>query len=222
LNPDGIVGKHTWPRLIEGLDLPIFDCVDVFDSVQKKILEREGKKKEAAEMADSYSGEVDDIRTVGGTPFLIGGMSNGVQQTVSMIRSAASNAFLLRFHGHGYPGSQGVGGGSGGPHELNRINTQAPEACSLPKLHEVISHLKSIFGPYGSVQLMGCRTAHGNEGSEFLKALAYLVEVPVTAGLHFQYGGSGVSTFKFEGLTRTAIPGGQSLKAWCRALQDLD
>lgn len=36
LTPDGIVGKDTWPRLTEGLDLPIVDCVDVFDSFQKK------------------------------------------------------------------------------------------------------------------------------------------------------------------------------------------
>ncbi len=236
LNPDGIVGKHTWPRLTEGLHLPIFDCVDVFDTIQKqdlssaaKKLLQQGDKKNAKrvahaanEMGDAYAGEVGDIRAVGGTPFLIGGMSNGVQQTVLMIRSAASNAFLLRFHGHGRPGSQGVGGGSRGPHEFNRINTPDQEACSFPQLHEVISHLKGIFGPYGSVQLMGCNTGHGNEGSEFLKALAYLIEVPVTAGRDDQYAGDGVSTFKFEGLTRTAIPGGQPLKAWCRALPDLE
>lgn len=214
LTPDGIVGKDTWPRLTDGLDLPIVDCVDVFDSFQKEELLRAKKKKKAAQMADSYETEVDDIVTVGGTPFVIGGMSNGVEQAVSMICTAARETFLLRFHGHGYAGSVGISSGSGGPNELNRINAE-----SIPLLRNVIARLKDVFGPYGSVQLMSCHTARGNDGKEMLKTMASIVEVPVTAGVNLQYGG-GTATFRLEGPTHTAIPNGQSLKEWCRALPD--
>jgi peptidoglycan hydrolase-like protein with peptidoglycan-binding domain len=223
LNPDGIVGKHTWQRLVEGLHLRIFDCVDVFDAFQKEEFLRAGNQKAANEKSDSYAGEVDDIRSVGGKPFIIGGMSNGVQQAVSMICSTAKNAFLLRFHGHGYPGSVGIGAGSGGPDELNRINAgiRGAQFCTLPPVHSAVSRLKSVFGPYGSLQLMSCETAEGDEGRELLRALTFLVQVPVTAGLETQYGGSGIDTFKFEGPTFTAIPNGRSLKDWCRALPDI-
>jgi len=129
LKPDGIVGKDTWPELVEGVDLPIVDCVDVFDSFQKEEFLRAKNKKKADEMADSFAGEVDDIRTVGGKTFVIGGMSNGVEQAVTLICAHSSDTFLLRFHAHGRAGSVGVGCGSGGPDELNRIN-----AKSIPQL----------------------------------------------------------------------------------------
>src|SRR5262249_35448757 len=29
---DGLVGLETWERLTEGLDLPIVDCIDIYDS----------------------------------------------------------------------------------------------------------------------------------------------------------------------------------------------
>jgi len=217
LKPDGIVGKKTWPPLVEGLDLRIVDCVDVFDSFQKEELLRANKKKEAVHMADSMAGEVDDIRTVGGNPFVIGGMSNGVAQAVTLICAYSRDTFLLRFHAHGRVGSVGVGCGSGGPDELNRIN-----AKSIPQLRSVIAQLKQVFGPYGSVQLMSCHTGQGHDGQEMVRTFASLVEVPVTAGIQLQYGGSGVSTFRLEGPTYTAIPDGQSLKQWCQALPDFN
>jgi hypothetical protein len=223
LTPDGIVGKDTWPRLTAGLDLPIVDCVDVFDSFQKEELLRAKKKKKAEHMADSYEIEVADIRAVGGNPLVIGGMSNGVEQAVLMICAAARATFLLRFHSHGYAGSAGISAGSGGPNELNRIN-----AKSIPQLRGVIARLKSVFGPYGAIQFMSCETARGTDGRQMLETVASIVEVPVTAGVNDQYGG-GTSTFRLEGPTRTAFPNGQTadsglgwqpLKAWCQALPD--
>ncbi len=217
LKPDGIVGKDTWPELVEGLYLPILDCVDVFDSFQKEEFLRAKNKKKADEMADSLAGEVDDIRSVGGRPFVIGGMSNGVEQAVTLICASSRDTFLLRFHAHGYAGSVGVGCGSGGPNQLNRIN-----ADSMPQLIGVITRLKRVFGSYGSVQLMSCHTGQGHDGRAMLKTFASLVEVPVTAGIQLQYGGSGVSTFRFEGPTYTAMPDGQTLKDWCHALPDFN
>jgi hypothetical protein len=217
LKPDGIVGKKTWPELVKDVELPIVDCVDVFDSFQKEEFLRAKNKKKADETADSFAGEVDDIRTAGGKPFVIGGMSNGVEQAVTLICAYSRETFLLRFHAHGYAGSVGVGCGSGGPDQLNRIN-----ADSMPQLRGVIARLKQVFGAYGSVQLMSCHTGQGHDGRAMLKTFASLVEVPVTAGIQLQYGGSGVSTFRFEGPTYTAIPDGHSLKEWCHALPDFN
>jgi hypothetical protein len=36
LRADGEVGIQTWARLTEGLNLPIVDCVDVFDTVERR------------------------------------------------------------------------------------------------------------------------------------------------------------------------------------------
>lgn len=217
LTPDGIVGKETWPCLVDGVNLPILDCVDVFDSFQKEEYLRKKETKKAAETADSYAGEVKDIRTVGGKPFVIGGMSNGVEQAISLICSCSRGAFLLRFHAHGYAGSVGVGAGSGGPNEMNRINAE-----SIPQLRGVIARLKQVFGAYGSIQLMSCHTGQGHDGRDMVDTFASLAEVPVTAGIQLQYGGGGVSTFRLEGPTYTAIPDGQSLKQWCRDLPDFN
>jgi hypothetical protein len=214
LKQDGIVGKKTWAKLTESVNLPIIDCVDVFDSFQREELLRANKRKEADAMSDSYDTEVADIRAVGGNPLVIGGMSNGVEQAITLIRNEASETFLLRFHGHGYPGSAGIAAGSGGPNELNRINAQ-----SIPLLRGVIGRLKPVFGPYGAVQFMHCETGRGPAGQQMLTTVASILGVPATAGVNTQYGG-GEKTFRFEGPTYTAVPNGQSLKEWCRALPD--
>jgi hypothetical protein len=258
LHPDGIVGKHTWPRLVEGLDLPILDCVDVFDGFEKEEFSRKAgedemkakksttsnkerkqllgqakeERKKAAEWTNSNEEEVDDIRAVGGKPFVIGGMSNGMEQAVSMIRSAANDAFLVRFHSHGSPGSFGIASGRANDpsakliNPLTRVNaaskTAFRDSVSKDALHKLCLPLKnSVFGPYGTLQVMSCHTAQGVEGRDLLTEIASWVEVPVTAGTGEQLAG-GPDTFKFEGPTFTAIPNGQSLQAWCGALPDFN
>jgi hypothetical protein len=216
LKHDGIVGEKTWPKLVEGVELPIVDSVDVFDSFQKEEYLRKGEKKKANDSSDSLANEVDDIQSVGGNPFVIGGMSNGVQQVLSMISAASRDAFLLRFHGHGYSGSVGISCGAGGPNRLNRMNEG-----SIPGLFKVISHLSRVFGPYGSLQFMSCHTGLGKDGRDMVNEISGMLDVPVTAGIHMQYGG-GLNTFKFEGKTFTAVPHGQTLKQWCQSLPDFD
>lgn len=213
LTPDGIVGRHTWPKLVAGLNLPIVDAIDVYDSLQKQILLAR-KDKRGASWPDTYADEADDIRSAGGRPFLLGGTCNGVEQAVSMISAGARMAFLVRFHGHGHPGSVAVSAGVTGMAERNKIN---PE--TLPMIRDALLHLRSVFGPYGSVEFMGCETARGVEGRDFVQHMAWIFGVPVTAGVNDQYGGD-VSTFRFEGPTYTAFPPGQSLRQWCQTLPD--
>ncbi len=86
LRDDGIVGQNTWPRVSASANLPIIDCIDVFDESLLNM-------------------EVRDIRRVGGNPILIGGMSNGVEQAVNDIVSASgNNVFCCVFMAMGFPG----------------------------------------------------------------------------------------------------------------------
>ena len=305
---DGLVGIETWERLTEGLDLPIVDCVDIFDSVEKsECLQRDATRgskfhgllnrtvldrmqyaellkfaneieagdesltssppddetlmcspgqpdppkldkkrspqkapelplalmnkqqllaaitkklaedrKETAEWADSYAYEADDIKTAGGNPFLIGGMSDGIEQAVSMIVNAAKGAFLLRFHAHGGEGGFSIGKGREGDQYGNRISK---DGLRRRWFTQALVRLRGRFGPYGSVELFSCSFMSGPDGLPMLKELAILFQVPVTAAVTTQYGG-GTATFRFEGPTVTALPNGGTLRDWCRSLPD--
>src|ERR1022692_802107 len=224
LNPDGIVGKDTWPRLATGSNLRIVDCIDVFDP-------------------SLFNLEAQDVGKAGGNPILIGGMCNGVEAVVSAIVSAsAGGVFLLRFHGHGAPGVAGVSFGQGAIGWGERADI---DLSNFATLRPALARLRSIFGPYGNVQFMHCSTGSGPNGRRLLQSIgpygnvqfmhcstgsgpngrrllqsiADTLGVPATAALQTQYGG-GVATFKYEGPTYTALTGGAVLRGWCRALPD--
>lgn len=193
---DGVVGQNTWPRLSAGVDLPVIDCIDIFDPDLERM-------------------EARDIRLAGGAPILMAGMSNGVEVAVEEIRRAARNIFLLRFHGHGDSGVAGVSDGRG----VGAGHRTAIEPANIAALRPILARLRSAFGPYGCVQFMHCKTGSGPDGRRILADIAATLGVPVSAGIRDQLGG-GLDTFRFEGPTFTAIPGGGSLASWCRALPD--
>jgi hypothetical protein len=198
LSSDGIVGQNTWPRIAAGAHLPIVDCIDIFDPSLMNL-------------------EMQDIIRAGGNPLVLGGMSNGVEQAVQMILSAAGrNVFLLRFHGHGAPGTAGISFGQGGIGFGERADI---DAANLAIMLPILGRLRSIFGPYGCVQFMHCSTGRGPNGRNVLSSIARVLDVPVSAGLLDQLGG-GVNTFRFEGPTFTAVPGGRSLRSWCAGLPE--
>lgn len=197
LAPDGAVGQNTWPRISAYANLPIVDCVDVFDP-------------------DLANWEARDIRRAGGTPLLIEGMSNGVQDAVEAILAAAPrNVFLLRFHGHGAPGNAGISDGEGvGPGHRSDISPR-----NLSVVLPIIGRLRPIFGPYGCVQFMHCQTGRGASGRTVLSKIANQLGVPVSAGVQDQFGG-GLDTFRFEGPTVTLLPGSLTLPAWAAGRPD--
>ncbi len=199
LSVDGVVGRLTWPRLSAGTNLPIIDCIDVFDPSLLHM-------------------EVRDILRVGGNPVVIGGMCNGVEQAVSQIVAASRQVFLLRFHGHGARGVAGVSSGHGelDPGMIHRADIALQ---NLDALRPVLRRLSSVFGPYGCVQFMHCETGGGANGRRMLQEIANLLGVPATAGIHTQFGG-GTRTFRFEGPTHTAFPKGGTLPGWCGAVPD--
>jgi peptidoglycan hydrolase-like protein with peptidoglycan-binding domain len=196
LRDDGIVGQNTWPRVSANTNLPIIDCIDVFDESLLNL-------------------EVRDIRRTGGNPILIGGMSNGVEQAVNDIVSASgNNVFLLRFHGHGISGVAGISDGQGLNDGID--HRSSIERTNITRLLPILRRLAPIFGPYGNIQFMHCSTGRGPEGRRLLQQIADGVGVPVTAALTDQLGG-GINTFKFEGPTFTAFPGGANLRSWCNS-----
>jgi hypothetical protein len=199
LNPDVVVGIKTWPRISAGVNLQIIDCIDVFDPSLGEL-------------------EAADIRHAGGNPILIGGMCNGVETAINQIVAISRNVFLLRFHGHGCRGAAGISSGHGelDPDMIHRADIALQ---NLREIQHILSRLRTIFSPYGCVQFMHCETGGGKNGRLMLQKIANLLRVPVSAGIHTQYGG-GMTTFRFEGTTYTAIPGGRSLSEWCRALPD--
>lgn len=196
---DGIVGKETWPRIAADENLKIVDCVDVFDK-------------------SLFDLEAADIKKAGGNPLMIGGECNGVEDAVNLILSSVQSrsVFLLRFHGHGAPGLAGIGIGQdgGGLGERSDVDN-----ANFATIRPALQRLSSIFGDYGNVQFMHCETGSGPKGRSLLQSIANTLGVPATAGVHIQYGG-GTDTFKFEGPTHTAVPGGKTLRQWCQALPD--
>lgn len=199
LLPDGVVGKETWPRLSSGTGLPIVDCIDVFDPNLEHV-------------------EARDIRRMGGQPILMGGMCNGVDQAVTEILRSANNVFLLRFHGHGVRGAAGISSGHGNL-DPNMVERADIALQNLREIRASLSRLRGVFGPYGCLQFMHCKTGGGANGRRMLNEIANILGVPASAGINLQYGG-GTKTFRFEGTTHTAVPGGGSLKRWCLEIPD--
>jgi hypothetical protein len=82
----GATDQKTWARLTLPRELPIIDTIDIFDP---NILHQ-----------DAWQ-----LMAEGARPILMGGMSNGVVQLVTMVRREArrlgDNLFLLRLDGHG-------------------------------------------------------------------------------------------------------------------------
>jgi hypothetical protein len=202
LKPDGAVGVQTWPRVSVNADLPIMDCVDLFDPLLEVDTEAPLKK-------------------AGGNPILIGGLCNGVEQAVTMIQaSSAGNVFLLRFHGHGAPGVAGVAFGRGdvpGAWDERSDIDEETLNVTLPML----GRLRRIFGPYGCVQFMHCETGRGPKGRRVLQRIADTLGVPATGAVNDQFGlGGGNLPFGYNGPTVTAIPRGARLSDWAKKLPD--
>ena len=189
---DGAVGQNSWPRISASANLPIMDCIDIFDPTLLTL-------------------EAADIRRAGGRPLVIGGACNGVEQAVQMIVAASpGNVFLLRFHGHGGPGVAGFSDGRGGFDAVHRTDVGTH---NLRTMLPILSRLRGIFGPYGCIQFMHCLTGRGAGGRSMVTGIADALGVPATAAVMDQLGG-GTTTFRFEGPTFTAIPGGGPISPW--------
>ena len=193
---DGVVSRRTWPRLVDtDSGFTVLDCIDVGDP-------------------SLYELEVGHARRNGGNPLIIGGMCNGVEQAIGMICNAApaGSVGLLRFHGHGNPGRAGIGAGDW------EFGQQANIITGGSRTREIFSRLRGLFSPYGCIQFMHCSTGRGERGTRTLQTVADATGVPASAGVLDQLGG-GSTTFRFEGPTKTRVPGGGAdIRAWASRL----
>jgi hypothetical protein len=203
----GDVWKETWARLTEGTGLTVLDAVD-----------------------ETMSGEtkVKDIEAAGGRPVVTGGMYNGAEDALWRISRQAGrpgSLVLLRFQGHGKPGVMGVSIGTGGLQDakkrpITRFQRGHLGADTLPFLERGLAALRPCFAHFGSVELMGCRTAGDISGRKLLVDLCAQLGVPVSAGVlkQLSQNPASLSTFKFEGPIVTAFPGGGTLRTWARGV----
>lgn len=200
LDVDGIVGQQTWPVVADGESgLEVADCIDVFDPSLNDF-------------------EARDIRRAGGTPFMIGGASNGVEAVIEdVVRTTRPGTIaLMRFHGHGRGGLASISSGSGGDgSHRNDITSRGGQ-----QMRAVLARLAPIFSAYGCIQFMHCRTGHGQEGRDMLAQVADATGVPASGAVRTQYGG-GLTTFRFEGPVVNVFPGGSTMQAWTRGLPQL-
>jgi hypothetical protein len=196
LGHDGIIGQNTWNKFME---VSGFQTIDVVDGTDPSLVNLEAA----------------DIRAAGGDPIVVFGMSNGIEFVTNQIvaRGRRENVMLLRFHGHGNRGLQNVTGGeiNGAPH------LAAISLSNFAQIEGTIRRIRTVMLKFGSVQLLGCDVG-GGRGSQLVARLATTWGVPVTAGLHTQFGG-GNKTFRFEGPTVTGFPSG-NLKSWSQQMED--
>jgi hypothetical protein len=130
------------------------------------------------------------------------GMSNGVTEMVHAIKHAAQprSIEVLRIWGHGYPGGQGVSGGTGGNTFANDFAGMA--VSNFSAIRNILVELTPLFAPAGRVELRGCNVAQGN-GDQLLVYLAQIWRVPVQGGTITQHAGS-----NWDGAVAEATPSG--------------
>jgi hypothetical protein len=194
----------TWNGLIARKGLAVVDAVDITDPSYK-------------------STTIKELRKVGGLPIVTGEMCDGVQSVIGKIREVGDRAVLLRFHGHGSPGWQGISYGSGVRFEdesfYDECEGSGLDSRSLRALGSMIRSLRPFLVGFGSIELHGCAVAKGRRGTRLLQQMATLVGVPVSAGTRDQYD-HGAKVFRFEGPVRTAFPRGHTLRSWSRGLPE--
>lgn len=224
LRVSGIIEQSTWAILAQIAQLSILDCIDASADFTTRPTRlptetdaeyHEVKTRYEQRVASLYENEYRDITAVGGDPVVMGGASDGVGGALAQLaRRTDPNPILLRFHGHGSSGMAGISTGE----EFFVNEGSVFDMVEVRRQRNKLEQIGDKLYPSGSVQFMHCSTGHGSRGRAILQEMANMMQVPVTAAIIDQLGG-GLDTFRFEGTTYTAVPGGGSLRTWCRNLE---
>jgi len=196
LSTDAVVGKKTWGKLRQLSGLETVDMVDM--------------------TSNDLGGAVADIKSAGGNPIIMRGMSNGVGQAMVSVAQqvkGAESIVLLRLYAHGAPGGINVSAG------VDDYDADLA-GISNSNFHQIrgsLNFIKGKFAPFSSVGFHGCQVGRGSAGRNLVRKLADVWQVPVTAAVRYQLVGGGARyTFRHEGPVFTAYPGGVSLRSWAR------
>lgn len=208
----GWVDRNTWNAIEAVTPYHVVNVADIYDSSRDRVMP-------------------EDFRN----PYLIrlGGMSGGLQQFVYEIlrrtRKRGSIVFL-RIFGHGRSGLMAVSAGDGRLRDYRGIPIELPpeQKVNHEEHHSILTittirrsrtdlmRLRPLFCPYASVELHGCRVGDGDDGKRLLRALAFVLGVPVTAGIEKQSFGE-ITAHRFEGRVRTVYPRpAVNLRTWIR------
>lgn len=123
----------------------------------------------------------DYLKQAGQTNFIeLYGMSNGLDVLTRRIAGMAPlfSVTVLRFWGHGSPGSQNIAAGT--------CDGAAHRSAITARENRILSDLGKYFTPGARVELRGCSVA--DDGGRLITALAELWGVRVQAGRGVQKG----------------------------------
>ena len=136
---------------------------------------------------------------------------------------------LLRFTGHGGPGSQGVAASkfaaAGVSMNTSRITIEDKDSEVDVVEAIVIGGMTTPMASFGIVELHGCKIGRirgarkgkpAVNGPGFVTAFADAVGRPTSAGVDTQFVGNTAIDVRFEGPSITVIPGGGSVESWSR------
>lgn len=194
--PNGVADPAMWRFLLVRANLQVIDHIDVTDpSLLEYVVPEVSKWND---------------------PIVIGGMSNGVKQLVTEVRSRVKgeqSLLMLRLHGHGAPGLVALSHGSRRVMPgVDPIRAQSVITTELmPKLLPMLRELAPLMHNMGFVELHSCRVGEGATGANFVRQLAEAVRAPVRAALSIQPENM---VFTLVGNTFLGIPGGGTLGDW--------
>ena len=158
--------------------------------------------------------EVNDLRRLGLEPITPTPQTPMQDVVDKIIEKGEGKIALLRFHGHGLPGMQGiwVEAGkadlvySGGLKKSDiRFSGMSITTENIQYLGPQLGRLQKEFVKGAWMQLHGCNVGEGPEGRMLLHKIANYTKVPVKAGIGMQFAGNG-TTRTLEGMTYTAQP----------------
>jgi hypothetical protein len=152
--------------------------------------------------------EFNDFTSIGVSPIGLRELPTGVDFMVDRLLErvkAEGSMYLLRIHGHGFPGLQTLSCGMRLKKDSLFSLRSIISTYNFETIQSSLARLKNSFSADAEVWLMGCNVGENPGGPILIAKLAKLWGVTVKAGTGIQFAG-GADTFGIEGTIVTATP----------------